>query len=403
MPETIWSTPVTADLRPAYYDDFHCLAAGCRQSCCVGWNITFNKKDYLSLKRQEGSPELNSRMQDGLRRIRGERVSQYTYGEFTMEDSTCALLREDCLCQLQMEKGPEALPAVCQEFPRKNVVALSGFREYSLTPACEGVLELLWNLPDGVEFRSDPLKQALRVNYHRDNRLAIAFQSIRSQCIDFLQDRRFSLPERILLMGMSLKELADGETDLPAWLARSQALPEETQPGSLLEENEQALPLVIVNNTHTLSQMGSANRDFTALRAEILGQLTQMGETRARLRTNPYRKARERYEACFAGREYFMENLLVAVFFHLQLPVTTSPEDLWKSYVNFCNLYSFYRFMAVMSCREGTEGSKDDLFRNIVHASRGMLHNSQNQTALRDEYFRNDSATLAHMAILLGG
>jgi len=42
---------VTKDLRPAYYDDFHCLAAGCKLSCCKGWNITFNKKDYLSIKR----------------------------------------------------------------------------------------------------------------------------------------------------------------------------------------------------------------------------------------------------------------------------------------------------------------------------------------------------------------
>ena len=98
-----------------------------------------------------------------------------------------------------------------------------------------------------------------------------------------------------------------------------------------------------------------------------------------------------------------MENLLVAVFFHLQLPVTNTPEELWRSYVNFCNLYAFYRFMAVMSCREGAEGNRNDLFRSIVHASRGMLHTRQHQAILRDEYFKNDSATLAHMALLLGG
>lgn len=27
---------VDKDLRPAYYDDFHCLAADCRYSCCKG-------------------------------------------------------------------------------------------------------------------------------------------------------------------------------------------------------------------------------------------------------------------------------------------------------------------------------------------------------------------------------
>ena len=53
-----WSITVDRDLRPAYYDKFHCLAAGCRLSCCVGWNIPFNKKDYLAMKRQNASPEL---------------------------------------------------------------------------------------------------------------------------------------------------------------------------------------------------------------------------------------------------------------------------------------------------------------------------------------------------------
>lgn len=58
------------DLRPACFDDFHCLAAACRLSCCKGWSITFDKKDYLSLKRQSGSPELNEGMKKALRRIK---------------------------------------------------------------------------------------------------------------------------------------------------------------------------------------------------------------------------------------------------------------------------------------------------------------------------------------------
>ena len=85
------------------------------------------------------------------------------------------------------------------------------------------------------------------------------------------------------------------------------------------------------------------------------------------------------------------------------MPNLDGPEEAWKSYVNFCNLYSFYRFMAVMSCREGVEPSREELFRLMVFASRGLIHNSGQQTSLRDEFFQNDSATLAHMAILLGG
>ena len=59
--------------------------------------------------------------------------------------------------------------------------------------------------------------------------------------------------------------------------------------------------------------------------------------------------------------------------------------------------------MAGACCGEGGGGDKAELFRLIVFASRGMIHNGARQTDLRDELFRNDSATLAHMAILLGG
>ena len=113
-----YSINIETDLRPAYYDEFHCLAAGCRLSCCKGWRISFNKKDYLSLKRQEGSDDLNARLADGLHRIRKGPLTEIHYGEFDMSTDDCPLLREDCLCALQMEKGHDALPVVCRTFPR---------------------------------------------------------------------------------------------------------------------------------------------------------------------------------------------------------------------------------------------------------------------------------------------
>jgi hypothetical protein len=114
-------------------------------------------------------------------------------------------------------------------------------------------------------------------------------------------------------------------------------------------------------------------------------------------------KARKRFEENFRGREYFMENLMVSLFFYLHMPHMSSKEELWKSYVNFCNLYAFFRFMAVMSCQEGMPGDRDELFRHIVFASRSLLHNEPRRGHLRDELFQNGSATLAHMAILLSG
>ena len=71
--------------------------------------------------------------------------------------------------------------------------------------------------------------------------------------------------------------------------------------------------------------------------------------------------------------------------------------------MNLCNLYSAYRFLAVMSCREGVEDCKREMFDLLVLSSRALIHNRERQNAFRDELFQNDSASLAHMAVLLSG
>lgn len=404
------SVLIDKDLRPAYYDEFHCLAAECRLSCCKGWRISFDKKDYLSLKRQAGTDELNTRLENGLCRIRRGPLSDIHYGEFVMAGGVCPLLREDCLCALQLEKGHEALPFVCRSFPRSEAHLVSGYLERSLSPACEGVLALLWNHPEGIDFLSDPLPREKwrRGNFKKDEYLEHDFHAIRAQCIDFLQDRRYPLPHRILLMGIALKELADGESDIPKWLDRARTLSKYPEAAEVFHESGQdkELHMFLSNNIRLLFSLEVGGQDFSAVQSDLasgLGIQVEKAASRATIFCAPYLNARQRFTEYFADKEFFMENLMVSLFFHLHMPSLGNLEELWKSYVNFCNLYSFYHFMAVMSCREGVEPSREELFRLMVFVSRGLIHNGVQQTSLRDEFFQHDSATLAHMAILLGG
>ena len=85
MPETYNVIQIDRDLRPACYDRFQCLMSGCRLNCCMDdWQISFSKKDYLTVKKQKGSPELNRRLEHCLRRIRGEKMSEKSYGQFVL-------------------------------------------------------------------------------------------------------------------------------------------------------------------------------------------------------------------------------------------------------------------------------------------------------------------------------
>lgn len=399
---------IKADLRPSYYDEFHCLAAECRISCCKGWSITFDKKDYLSLKRQKGSEELNKSMSKALHRVHERKgLPENTYGEFVMDERGCPLLSAEGLCSLQLEKGYTALPFVCQIFPRAETNTYFGYFERSLGPSCEGVLKLLWERPEGVDFCSDPLpkESQMVVTFHDSENRAAYFQDIRSWCIDMLQDRRYPLPERIMRMGTALNKLTETD-DIRHWMdVYCPAIQAQEVPLLKSTESARILKLFLINNVRLLMNIQSADADEMAWRKEILDVFhIQVSARRADafiIETLPWIMALKQYEKKFGDRDYFLENLMVLLFFHLHMPDVRKSEAIWKSFVNFCNLYSFYRFVSVMSCREGSTADQNELFRGIVHASRALIHNGSRRNTMRDEYFDNDSATPAHMAILL--
>lgn len=394
------------DLRPGYYDGFQCLMGGCRLNCCKGgWHINFGKKDYLTIKKQKGSPELNAGLDHCLQRIRENVDEQYRYGEFILQNGNCPLLR-DGKCGLQLEKGEKVLPFVCRTFPRIETPMPSGYLERTLTPACEGVLELLWNLPDGVDFVSDPLpREEWKIYTYEESASPLwgSFEEIRELCVDILQDRRRPLPERLLLLGMALKPLADGDPDVPAWLDRARALLESGSTGDTIRDD--MLPMFLVHNANTVLKVDSTDPFFLDTQKKIRAALglPEQNVNRGSIQPLPYLSARARFSKEFGQKDYFFENLMVTVFFHMRMPDLISPEALWKSYVNLCSLYAAYRFLAVMSCREGVEDCKRELFDLLVLASRALIHNRNRQNTFRDDLFRHDSATLAHMVILLAG
>lgn len=424
-----------ADLRPAYYDAFQCIADQCKIDCCTGWDICFNRKDYLKIRQQKGSDILNSAIKDALTRIKSKHP--YFYADFRLKENGCPLLTENKLCRLQAECGYDALPEVCKTFPRQKVYAPSGYYEYSLSPACEAVLELLWKLPEGIDFVSDPLPKAehiMRTALTENLKLSSYFQEIRSLCIDLLQDRRFSLRERILLMGIFLQKLTVEDADVPAWIQQTEQMLRHSELAtmvsplfvSITEEQQklvqmQHIKVLIRMQNESIYRKEQEHKDLYAFREMVLNQMIEGGpplisnEVTAEtispeeqkiicLHTQKFKETTARFSASFAQREYFFENLMVSIFFQQRFPYCNSTEVLWKSYVSFCNIYSLFRFMAICSYlkpAETEEAAKNGLFQGLLCISRGILHNTHRESLLTKDFFAYENDSLAHMAMLL--
>ncbi len=399
------SIEIKTALIPNYYKDFHCLAASCQDDCCHGWRIEFDKKDYLALRRKDTSKEFTQRLDMAVRRLRGNEIHDYMYAKFQLNtEKYCPLQDPDGLCSLQKNCGEDALPSVCKIFPRTDRYTQVA-HEYSLSLGCEGVLKLLWDLPDGIEFIEESLeKKDRRVYLYSDgtDNLEMWFPPIRSLCIDILQNRKLPLKNRMLLLGMALQNLIQLDwhsPDMESWFNRFVPMSQnaETDFSSLTGDHK----LYLIQNISVAQKLAIEGKWARRLLDNI--GLTVSFEQQQMLfdfKANRFDLLRKRLEDTFGELDYFYENIMVALIWHLAFPSLDNKEDLWKSYVNLCNLYSFYRFIVAAYC--GENATREDIFHILVMVSRTMLHNQKRQVAMRDEFFKNDSATLAHMAILVG-
>ena len=411
--------PIRSALIPVFYQKFHCLAQGCRDSCCVNWTISFNKKDYLRLRRLNAPPALRERLEREVRRRKKGNHDGVLYGEFDLKSNggRCPFLDGDGLCAIQRACGHDALPRVCTDYPRK-VGYTTAAREYALSPSCEGVLQQLWDLPEGVEFVEDPLPKAewRNVNISPGDNLLLYFEPVRALFIDILQNRSMSLTERMLCLGMIIQRLQkedwsgfapDRWTEQAMLLAGSDAVKEIKVSGNremYLTQNMNVLDVIAAEREGRL-----LNEIYSALKVKrglVLPVITAASDSVApnaspmvNFSKKAYEDALTQFQAAFSNYEYFFENLMVAVALYLNFPNLSSKEELWKSYVSLCNLYSFYRFVSVLGCTN--EATKEQLFHMIVMASRATLHNRSRLNRFQEELFRHDSSTLAHMAILL--
>lgn len=301
------------------------------------------------------------------------------------------------------------MPEVCREFPRSSQYSPMAL-ERSLSPACEGVLALLWDLPQGIEFWEELLPEQEQKLCEPGNAMYVRFAEIRSLCVDVLQERSLRLPLRLLLLGFLLQKLGelDWETGagVDGWLAQGEAALHDADLAGELEKLPGNRQMFLSQNYRVMTYTMAVT---TQKRKELARQLWSAVTTTEGTGTEKvfihnldrYQELEEKLDGLPGLGEYFFENLMVTVAFQSMFPKLSSPDRLWKSYVDLCNIYSLYRYAAVCGCAE--EVSRERLFRVLVFISREILHSAVRQSQLRDEFFQNDSATLAHMAVLVGG
>ena len=202
-------------LQPQYVSNFNCIGSECEDTCCCGWQVYIDKSTYKKY-REYPDKKLRSQLDKIVTRTRNNIASDNGYAKINPKaDGNCPLLDEDKLCSIQRNLGEENLSSTCRTYPRisNNV---DGKIEKSLTMSCpEAIRKALFhpNIMEFDEIKEDASTHNLihSVMNTVEDKLAKhperSFWQLRIFTITVLQNRNYSLWQRLIILGMFYKKI----------------------------------------------------------------------------------------------------------------------------------------------------------------------------------------------------
>ena len=191
--------------RPAYFDDFRCLAGNCPDSCCKEWDVLVDEaaaEHYLAMPGELG---------DTLRQVMYEEDGQHYFA--IRPDRRCPMWRDDGLCRIQAEAGEQALCEVCRNFPRIRH-DFGDFVERGLELSCPEAARLILSAAPAPWV----VEQAPGGEAEYDEEAMAVLLRIRDEALAILEDQHYIPAEALALLlihGYRSQEVLDGGEQEP--------------------------------------------------------------------------------------------------------------------------------------------------------------------------------------------
>lgn len=399
----------------AYYDEFQCTGPECPDSCCKDWHIRINKKEYLDYKKMKCSPELRSVIDTAFKR--NKNGEDYSYAEMRLkENGDCPFLGEDSLCRLQKELGEKVLSFTCSTFPRLVArVGMDTIRQ-SCSATCCHVTEILMRHPEGLQIIEEEYDGKNKwINKELYNYLILKswegfpyYWNIVNAEIDILQNRSFTIPERMLILGYFCQKADDNiKIGTPEKIP---ALAEMLLDNELCGKIASALKpsssddristnsVEILSNMHIRIQTTDEEhlkKAFLQVTDYISYELKEEnGRTSVSFSRTEYDRLTDSFRAIENERPYIIENLLVNIIFQ------SDPQiGVWK---NFFELAVFYNTLKICAPAFLTENYTDkELAAALTKAVKMVINTHLAESGTFEDFIRGNMNTLPYAAFLV--
>lgn len=172
-----------------YIKIFQCDGKICNSRCCRDWQVPVDAdifEKFLAL----GDEEI---LKNILRTEENFQAIKLT------SQNKCSFLGEDFLCKLQKKHGENFLPAICQTYPRVIYKLGEEIFLQSMTLTCPVAARIILLREDKISFEAaEELQGRFIIDFtKKTSRSAEEFLQLQADAIKILQDRNFSINQRL--------------------------------------------------------------------------------------------------------------------------------------------------------------------------------------------------------------
>ncbi len=402
---------------PQYVRKFKCIGPTCEDSCCVGWRVDIDHetyKKYQKIRDEELTPHFNKFISRNRASYKGEK----NFAKVKLiEGEKCPFLDKEMLCRIQMRRGEEYLSDVCTTYPRgTNMV--NGVLERSLSVSCPEAARLALLNCDPMEFEDmeEPrsirniVKATIKTDDLKQNNKPLKYLSeFRDFTISVLQNRSYTLSERMIILGMffqSIEQMIQDKkiSDIPGRIVSYRNIINE---GSL-RESLSTIPVLYAMQMELLKEMadkryfmGVTNKRYLECFSEFLIGVQYTAESKVEEIGQRYHEASEVYYEPFMNEhEYILENYLVNHAFKNLFP-SSEEKSLFDSYMKLVLHYTLIK-MHLIGMAGYHKGMTEELVIKLIQSfAKTVEHNEAYMKGIAELMRQNKFNTMAYMAILI--
>jgi lysine-N-methylase len=393
-----------------------CIGSQCEDTCCFGWRVNIDRATYRKYRRVT-DPELRQELDSCIKRNRSQPGEQ-NYARIKMDrGKACPFLNEESLCRIQLRLGEEFLSDICVTYPRvANLV--NNVLEKSATMSCPEAARLALLNPDEMEFDelTEPVETRNIIDKQIDTHgLAVArraeryFWELRIFTIQVLQNRNYSLAERLIVLGMFYHRVQNQiEAGQVEEIPRIIALYTNLLAGNELRADLAAIPTQETIQLELMKELtdervvkGVSSRTYLECYTQFLHGVQYIREATVEEIAARYQEAEETYYRPFMERhEYILENYLVNYVFKNLFPFS-GEKNLFDNYIMMVVHYALIK-MHLIGIGAFHRGLTEEVVIKLIYSfARVVEHSPQYLQHVLRLLKDNGYDTMAYMAILI--